>query len=109
MKINFVTKTIEVSKTFATKASRFGSEEYRELRAAMNDLPGFCVEIKVAASPCRTYMRGLTYEYMESYISMIDEDGALMDVFRSLSHGCNYATVKKWFMTVLPESHNFAA
>lgn len=109
MKINFVTKTIEVSKTFATKASRFGSEEYRELRAAMNDLPCFCVEIKVTANPFRTYMRGLTYEYMESYISMVDEDGSLMDDFQRLRHGCNYATVKKWFMTVLPESHNFAA
>lgn len=109
MKINFVTKTIEVSKTFATKASHFGTEEYRELRTAMNDLSGFCVEIKAAASPCRTYMRGLTYDHMESYISMVDEDGSLVDEFQQLRHECNYATVKKWFMTVLPESQNFAA
>lgn len=109
MKINFVTKTIEVSKTFATKAFHFGTEEYRELRTAMSDLPGFCVEIKAAASPCRTYMRGLTYDHMESYISMVDEDGSLMDEFQQLRHEYNYATVKKWFMTVLPESQNFAA
>ena len=38
MKINFAAKTIEVTKTFANKASHFGSEEYYTLRTAMSAL-----------------------------------------------------------------------
>ena len=56
MKINFTSKTIEVTKTFANKASRFGSEEYTMLRAATHDLPEFEVVIKAAPVRRRTYM-----------------------------------------------------
>ena len=109
MKIKFDSKTIEISKTFADKASRFGSMEYKELWTVTNELPNFRVVIKAAPTPRRTYMKGLTYEYMESYISMVDEDGSLMRDFQCLRQGCNYATVKQWFMTVYSEPHNFAA
>ncbi len=109
MKINFASKTIEVTKTFADKASRFGSEEYRTLRTAMYDLPDFTVAIKSTHKPRQTYMKGLTYEYMESYIAMVDEDGSLMKDFQCLRQGCNYAVVKKWFITKFPEVQEFAA
>ena len=109
MKINFTSKTIEVTKTFANKASRFGSEEYIMLRTATHDLPEFEVVIKAAPVRRRTYMSGLTYEYMESCIATVDEDGSLMNDFQTLRHGCNYGVVKKWFMTILPEVNNFAA
>ena len=109
MKINFAAKTIEVTKTFANKASDFGSEEYYTLRAAMSDLPDFTVAIKVTRKPRRTYMKGLTYEYMESYISMVDEDGSLMKDFQCLRQGCSYAEIKRWFFAKFPEVNNFAA
>ena len=109
MKINFAAKTIEVTKTFADKASHFGSEEYYTLRTAMSDLPDFIVTVKMTLNPRRTYMKGLTYEYMESYISMVDEDGSLMKDFQRLRQGCNYSVVKTWFLTALPEINNFAA
>ena len=54
MKIKFDAKTIEITKTFANKASHFGSEEYHALRTAMCDLPDFEVAIKVTAKPRRT-------------------------------------------------------
>ena len=109
MKIRFATKTIEITKTFENKASNFGSEEYLTLRTAIHDLPDFQVVVKTAKTSRRTYMKGLTYEYMESYISMVDEDGSLMKDFQCLRQSCNYAMVKKWFMTALPEIKNFAA
>ena len=108
MKINFASKTIEITKTFANKASRFGSEEYYTLRTAMYDLPDFAVAIKSAPMCRRTYMKGLTYEHMESCIAMVDEDGSLMEDFQSLCQGCNYAVVKKWFITKFLEAQEFA-
>ena len=109
MKIIFSAKTIEVTKTFANKASNFGSEEYYTLRTAMSDLPDFTVAIKMTRKPRRTYMKGLTYETMEAYITTVDEDGSLMNDYQTLRHGCNYGVVKKWFMKVLPEFNYFAA
>ena len=109
MKIKFDSKTIEISKTFADKASHFGSEEYYTLRTAMQELPDFEIAIKVTAKPRRTHMKSLTYEYMESYIAMVDEDGSLMENFQCLRQGCSYAVVKKWFVSVLSEFNNFAA
>lgn len=109
MKINFAAKTVEVSQTFANKASCYGSEQYTELRNVLRDLPNFEVVIRVMPKRCRTSMRGLTYEYMESCISTVDEDGSLMRDFHSLRQECNYAVAKKWFMTTLPEINNFAA
>ena len=109
MKIKFDSKTIEISKTFADKASHFGSMEYHELLIAMHDLPDFTVTIKMTRKPRRTYTKGLTYEYMESYISMVDEDGSLMKDFQCLCQGCSYAEIKRWFFAKFPEVNNFAA
>ena len=102
MKIKFENKTIEISKAFANKASVFGSEEYRTLRAATHDLPDFKVVIKVVPVLRQTYMKGMTYDYMESYIVSIDTDGSLMERFRLLRQRYNYAVVKKWFMNLAP-------
>ena len=109
MKIRFATKTIEISKTFENKASNFGSEEYRTLRNAIHDLPDFQVVVKAAKPPRRTYMKGLTYEFMESFIALNDEDGSIMQEFQCLRQGCSYNEIKKWFFTKFPETNNFAA
>lgn len=108
MKIKFDAKTIEISKTFANKASHFGSIEYTELRAVTNDLPDFKVIVK-AAAPRRAYTKGLTYDCMAAYISMNDEDGSIMRDFMCLRQGCSYHEIKKWFLTMFPAFNCFAA
>ena len=109
MKIKFDTKTIEVSKTFANKASNYGSEEYMTLRAVTNELPNFCVVVKASATACRTYMKGLTYKYMESYIAMVDSDGTMLADFCKVRQSCGYAVTKRWFLNQFPDPNNFAA
>ena len=109
MKIRFEMKTIEISKTFANKASNFGSKEYHTLRTAMGDLPDFEVVIKATAKPRRTCTKGMTYDYMESYIAMVDGDGTLLEEFRKVRQACGYAIAKKWFLNLFPEINNFAA
>ena len=109
MKINFETKNIVVTKAFADKASRFGSEEYHALRMAMCDLPGFEVIVRATKRPRRTCMKGLTYEHMAAYINSVDEDGSLMQDFMCLRQGCSYNEIKHWFFAKFPEINNFAA
>ena len=109
MKITFSSKTIEVTKTFANKASRFGSDEYTMLLTASRDLPDFTVVVKATKPVRRSYTQSPTYEYMKDYISMHDEADTLMQEFRFLLQGCSYGEIKKWFMTKFPEFDNFAA
>lgn len=109
MKVQFCTKTIEVTKTFAEKAAHFGSQEYDLMREVLRDLPDYQVVVKATITPRQTYIKGLTYEYMENYISKFDEDGSAMNEFQYLRQGYNYAAVKKWFLMKFPEVSNFAA
>ena len=109
MKINFETKSIEVSKAFANKASHFGTEQYEELRAVLRDFPDFTVMVKTAPKPRRSYRKVLTYEFMESFITLNDEDGSTMQDFLALRQMCGYAEIKRWFFAKFPEVNNFAA
>lgn len=109
MKINFATKTIEVTKTFATKASRHGSEEYSTLLNAMRDLPDFAVAVKDTPVRRRCSMKGLTYEHMESHIAMVDSDGTLLEEFRYVRQNGGYVVAKKWFLSKFSELYNLAA
>ena len=63
--INTTANTIEVSKKFAAKAFRYGTEEYKMLRDARADFPGFkVVEVaRKAAKSVKNSFKGLTYEY----------------------------------------------
>lgn len=66
-------------------------------------------------NPNKECYRGLTYEYMRSYIERYesDVDSALKEledmIFDSKCHskGYRYPTVKKWFLTKYPEVAKF--
>ena len=66
MKINEKKFTIEITKTFAQKASRVGSPEYFELLEVRHNFPKFKVVVNQTKS--KDSFKGLTYEYMETYI-----------------------------------------
>ena len=72
--IIFETREIEISKRFSNKAKRFGSDEYNTLLEAKRDNPTFEVKVKTTSrvNKRRDYFKGLTYEYMESYIKAHD-------------------------------------
>ena len=111
MKINFAAQTIEVTKTFANKASRFGSEEYQMLRTTMLDLPDFKIVVKATQKVQRRTPYGtLNYEQMIQYISTHEKSEELMDEFMKLRNlGYNYGQVKQWFLHRCFEFDNFAA
>ena len=45
LKVNHQTRTIEMNKTFADKASRFGSDEYDALMLAREQNPGYATKV----------------------------------------------------------------
>ena len=118
MKINEKKFTIEVTKSFAQKASRVGSPEYYELLEVRHNFPKFKVVVNQTKS--KDSFKGLTYEYMKKYIlAHDDEKGSIMAIFHELrgnvvseddelqAESLTYGEIKMWFLDTYPEIKNF--
>lgn len=120
IRINTKKNVIEMSNAFAKAAKNVGSEEYKTLQEARRDYPNFRVETKKAARKTATNsFKGLTYDYMEKYISKHDdEDQSIMNEFKMLrgeseeaeemlAESCSYNEIKTWFFKKYPEIEKF--
>ena len=126
--INTNKGTIEMTKKFEKAASRFDSDEYNDLQQARRDYPDFKVIVKKVKSGDR--MKGLNYDYMETYITknpreitLEDFDGSsyTMSTLEAFYQLCgkdaegntdeniekaSYGEIKKWFLEQYPEIVN---
>ena len=99
-KVNFITNTIEVSPSFAKKASIYGSTEYLMLTEAQKAHPEYKLTI---LKPKKTVIKGIDYDFMRKYISTHDEHAELLTAFEKLVKGnLSYPEVKAWFIEQYP-------
>lgn len=113
--INERNHTLEITKKFATAASRFGSDEYRELKEARTEFPTFKVVVKTTKS--KNSFNGLTYAFMENYIKSHDDEKQTKyaefmkqrEIGKSVASAKAYNEIKKWFLEKYPEIAEFAA
>ena len=121
LKVNHQTRTIEMNKTFADKASRFGSDEYDALMLAREQNPGYTMKVitrKTTKSDKPSY-KGLTYEYMEKYILAHDDEnqkimneylelrGMTDEAEDALADSFTYQEMKDWFLNKFPAIADF--
>jgi len=110
IRINDNNRTIELTKKFATAASRYGTREYEDLQEARRAYPKYKVVTK-KASKKKDSFKGLTYDYMRDYIKNHDnEEKSMMARFCALcgkdengnkiesSEKASYGEVKVWFL-----------
>lgn len=111
---------IEVNTTFAKMMENPFSDEYRLLQELRRDYPVYSVTLRqIKRNASQEHYRGLTYEYMESYIRKYgpkekEELGALLNEFEhqkdiASCHSKNkrYPGVKNWFLGKFPEIAKF--
>lgn len=103
--INYEASTIEVSKAFFNKASKFGSAEYRALRAVRLENEGFSVGIKTIEK--KTY-KDLTIDTMAEYIRTQENSKKMLVKFEAVKKVAKakkslYPLTKKWFLKTFPE------
>lgn len=111
MFINERKMVIEVSKKFAAAASKYGTQEYKDLQEVRRDYPNFkVVTITRKTSAKKDSYKGLTYSYMETYIKAHDDDkksimaeyemlrGISKAAKEALAEPCSYNEVKNWFL-----------
>ena len=110
LKIDFMTSTLIMDRTFAKSASIVGSQEYQLLQNARQDYPTFTVSMRaIKRNPNKESYRGLTYVYMEKYIAEHDDENqSIMKEYLSMRviancHSVRYPTIKKWFLETYPE------
>ncbi len=116
--INSKKNALEITKTFEKAASRFGSDAYNQLRQARKDYPNFSVVV-IKHKTASVSFKGLTYEYMEKYISTHDnEEGAIMAEYKNLrgtseeavaacADTLSYGEIKAWFLNQYPAIKDF--
>lgn len=112
--INHENRTIEITKQFKSAACRFGSDEYKAIKEAVLDHPGYKVVERKIKKPIDSY-KGLTYTFMENYISKHDdEEKTIMNEYRELRalteeaqdmgiESLTYGEIKVWFLNRFPE------
>lgn len=118
--INAKNRTIELTKTFATASSKYGTDEYTELQIVRKDYPNYkVVEVtRKAPKNGKPTFKGLTYEYMVKYIKSHDNAEENMAEYmelrgiseegeEALADSFNYQEMKDWFLDKYPEIANF--
>lgn len=115
MKINFKNYTIEMTKSEAKAASKYGSDSYKELMNIKKDFPTFEVVViaKPKAKKNSAALKGLNYEFMKKYIAENEKDDTVIKEFKILrgeiedvdgikATAKSYAYIKSWFLSKYP-------
>ena len=118
MKVFYAEGIIEMNTTFAKMMQNPLSDEYALLQKTRMENPTFTVRRRqIKTNPKKDTYKGLTYEYMEHYISThepedkVDEVLAHFEELKLISqcHGqrLRYPTIKKWFLNRYPDVAQF--
>ena len=116
LRIDHAKKVIIMDRTFAKNAENTRSDEYAHLQSVRQDYPVYNVVRKeIRKNPHSEHYKGLTYDYMRTYITnhepeatrqtMSDELEHMIEI--SKCHSIRYATIKKWFLAKYPEVVGF--
>ena len=110
MIINYNKRRIEMSEAEAKAASKYNSNEYKELISIKREFPDLSISIVKNKSKRNDGLKGLTFEYMASYIAKngTPEQAEKFSILRGANDGLghfapSYGEVKKWFLEQFPE------
>ena len=110
MKINHFNKTIELTKAEANKAGKYGTEAYEQLIGVQHNFPEYRLDIVKAKVKTNDGLKGLTFDYMESYIKKNgneEQETAFADLRNAGDvmgvSSVSYGQIKKWFLEQFPE------
>lgn len=108
LKVDMISKHIILSKAFAKKAMNTNNPEYKAFVEAMQTFPTYTiVHGKIKGNPNKQTYKGLTYAYMEKYISLHDKTGKIMKDYQEMRliaecYKSGYPLVKEWFLATFP-------
>ena len=113
LKLNHEKGQIVMDRTFAKNAENTMSNEYAHLQNVRRDYPTYTVvRHTINQNTGRETYKGLTYEFMEYYITkyepeatrktVLEEFKTKIDISKCHAKGRRYPTIKKWFLDKYP-------
>ncbi len=114
IKVDHTNKRIVIGKAFNKKQSDTGSLEYAKLCEVVQIFPKYKVTVKeIKKNPHKESYKGLTYDYMERYISVKGTrvDRQEYNDMRLLAecHSKRFPVIKQWFLKKYPEVEKYGA
>ena len=112
IKVNFEKKMIVVSRPFAIRAASPNSKEYLQLTDVQMAYPEYQITVRTIQQPKNDHHKGLTYSYMEYYISTHDNATERMAEYNEIRlradcHSMKYGNIRKWFLSAYPQIDDF--
>lgn len=113
IKIDHKAQTIIMSCAFAKKQETPNTAEFHEIQALHRDFPNYrIVTRKIKLNSQKEAFKGLTYAYMEEYITNHANAESRLKDFKelrqlALCHSIRYPHIKKWFLEIYPEVAEF--
>ena len=114
-KIDFTNRIMTVNYKFAKAAAQYGTPEYKLMKAVLEEIPDMEV-VEMAGRQNKTchHDKHLTYQNMETYISIQDNAEELMAAYwvartESAPQTGRYAHVRKWFVGQFPNYREISA
>lgn len=112
IRINHRAQTIELTKSFAKDAERFGSKSYKELNEVRHEYPNY--DIAILRQKAKDSHKGLNLDYMKKYIDDHDKTGKVKEIFEkcttikkdklALVDGISFLDLRDWFFVQYPET-----
>ena len=120
IKICFDEKIIEITRAYAKKAEKYGSDEYKKLLEARKENPDYkvCIASVIKRKTSSYSAKGLDYDFIENYIKTHDNsEETLQEYYRrrgnkeknnnALAHSESYGQIKKWFLEQYSELNEY--
>ena len=118
LKIDFEKRVIMMDRTFAKNVENTNSEEYAHLQQVRKDYPTFAVVRKqIKCNANKESYKGLTYDYMRTYIfthepketkkDVLEEMEEMILISKCHSNAKRYPVIKNWFLEKYPEVKEF--
>ena len=118
LKLNHAKREIVMDRTFAKFAENTMSAEYAHLQQVRKDYPTYTVtKRQIKRNDNKESYKGLTYEYMETYIlshgtsetriANLREFNEMRLIAECHSKAFRYPVIKAWFLEMYPEVKNF--
>lgn len=118
LKLSHAKREIVMDATFARNAENTMSPEYAHLQQVRKDYPAYTVVRRtIKRNANKESYKGLTYEYMETYImshgtsetriANLREFNEMRLIAECHSKAFRYPVIKAWFLDKYPEVKNF--
>ena len=104
--LNHFNATIELSESFAKKASTYNSEAYKEFEKIKTAFPDYKVVV-VKSTAKKSKVKGITIEFMYNYAMNHEVENSANEFAKLKEENASYFAVKSTFFKFYPEFKNF--